>query len=171
MYANSFNQLISFSIFIIVGCVIGIIFDVFRILRKSFKTKDIVTYLEDILFWIIAGIILLYSIFKFNNGELRFYLFLGILTGISLYITLISSYFIKINVTVIKFIKKIIHQLLKIILLPIQLILKILRKILIKPISFIFINIRAFSTKKISFLKNKLKKLKINKKAQKKEGI
>ena len=59
------NQALVFSIFIINGLIIGFIFDIFRILRLSFKTKDIVTYIEDILFWIITGVVILYSIFIF----------------------------------------------------------------------------------------------------------
>ena len=72
------NQAYSFIIFILNGLIIGLIFDIFRIFRKSFKTPDFITYLQDFIFWIIAGSILLYSIFKFNNGELRLYIFIGI---------------------------------------------------------------------------------------------
>ncbi|MBE5820212.1 MAG: hypothetical protein E7310_05310 [Clostridiales bacterium] len=56
-----------FFIFILVGFIIGILFDIFRILRRSFKTKDIITYLQDILFWLITGTLILYTTFKFNN--------------------------------------------------------------------------------------------------------
>ena len=65
------NQANLFLIFIINGILIGIVFDVFRILRKSFKTSDIVTTIQDILFWIITGIIVLYSIFVFTGTENR----------------------------------------------------------------------------------------------------
>ena len=44
------NQAYLFLIFIINGIVIGLLFDIFRILRKSFKTSDIITYVQDILF-------------------------------------------------------------------------------------------------------------------------
>lgn len=70
------NQTYIFIIFVIIGIIVGIIFDFFRILRKSFKTMDFVTYIEDILFCILTGAILLYSIFKFNSGEIRIYMFL-----------------------------------------------------------------------------------------------
>ena len=90
------NQAYSFIIFILNGLIIGLIFDIFRIFRKSFKTPDFITYLQDFIFWIIAGSILLYSIFKFNNGELRLYIFIGILLGVSAYILIFSRLFIKI---------------------------------------------------------------------------
>ena len=51
------NQAYLFCIFIINGIIIGILFDFFRILRKTFKTSDLITYIEDSLFWILTGII------------------------------------------------------------------------------------------------------------------
>lgn len=51
---NSINQAYLFLIFILNGLLIGILFDFFRILRKSFKTPDFITYIQDICFWILA---------------------------------------------------------------------------------------------------------------------
>ena len=50
------NQANLFLIFTINGVIIGLLFDFFRILRRSFKTKDIITYIEDIIFWILTRI-------------------------------------------------------------------------------------------------------------------
>ena len=132
------NQLYIFLCFFLTGIVIGILFDIFRILRRSFKTWDIVTYIQDFIFWILTGVILLYSIFTFNNGELRAFVFIGILLGITLYILLISKYFIKIAVKIILIIKKILFY-------PINFI----KKHIIKPIYKIIIKyiIRPFSSK------------------------
>lgn len=168
MYANNFEQLNSFFIFTLVGIIISILFDIFRVLRKTFKTPDVVTYIEDILFWIISGIIILGSIFLFNNGELRLYLFIGMSIGVLLYMLFISKYFIKINVYIISTIQKVINKILHIILKPIKIICSILKKIIFKPISFICINFKGFILKIIK----KAKKIKIlNKKLDKKEGI
>lgn len=145
------NQAYLFLIFVLNGIIIGLVFDFFRILRISFKTKDFVTYIEDFLFWVITGVILLYSIFTFNNGEIRLFMFLGVIIGILLYMLLFSKYIIKINVTILEGLKKIV-------IVPIEFIWKILKKIFFRPISFIIINIR----------KNIIK---FNKKNVKKEGI
>ena len=139
------NQAYLFGIFIINGILIGLLFDFFRILRKSFKTNDFITYLEDILFWILAGIILLYSIFIFNNGEIRLFMFLAVLLGIIIYIMSISSYIIKLNVRIINCFKKILIKIFNIMSIPFTYIIKILRKIFFRPISFIIINIKKFS--------------------------
>ena len=155
------NQAYLFLIFIANGIVIGIIFDFFRILRKTFKTSDFITYLEDLLFWILTGIIILYSIFTFNNGEIRLYMFLAIGIGVITYILLFSSYVIKINVTIINFLKNIIIKIFNFSSIPFKVIYKITKKIIFKPISFIIINIRKNSTnlfKKVIKVSNNIKK-------------
>lgn len=159
------NQAQLFLIFIVNGIIIGMLFDFFRILRKSFYTIDLVTYIEDFLFWILTGFIILYSIFIFNNGEIRLYMFLAIILGIIIYLLLFSTHIIKTNVFIIKYIKKFIKSLINISKIPFNYIYKIVRKIFFKPISFIFINIRKTST---NFYKNKLK---ITNKIKNKEGF
>ena len=158
------NQLELFLIFIINGIIIGILFDIFRVLRKTFKTNDIVTYLEDILFWILTGIIVLYSIFTFNNGEIRLFMFLAIFIGSIIYLFLFSSYFIKINVTILNILKNIILKIMKIIGIPFKYICMFIRKIFFKPISFIIINLRKNSTNLYKhFIKNIKKPKKLEK--------
>ena len=119
------NQANLFLIFTINGILIGLLFDIFRILRKSFKTSDIITYCEDLLFWILTGLLLLYSIFTFNAGEIRFYMFLAVFCGCIIYMLLFSKYFIEINVKIILTIKKIITTIFSVIILPIKTILKL----------------------------------------------
>ena len=164
MYTNNLEQLIIFIYFILTGIILGIIFDIFRKLRKSFKTSDIVTNIEDIIFGITTEIILLVAIFLFNNGGLRFFVFIGITFGILIYMLFISKYFIKLNVTIINFIKRIIILLTK----PFIILLKFIKKIFLKPISFICINLKLLINK----IFNKFKKTtKINKKSIKEEGF
>lgn len=122
MNINVYHQLFNLIAFALTGITIGILFDIFRIIRKSFKTPDFVTYIEDIIFWILTGIILLFTIFTFNNGEIRIYIFIGLILGLCLYILTLSKYFIGISVTILKFIKKIlcvpIHIVIKFIIHP-----------------------------------------------------
>lgn len=141
------NQTYLFIVFTIVGIIIGVLFDIFRILRKSFKTKDIVTYMEDILFWILTGIIILFSMYKFSNGELRFFMIIGIIMGTLTYMITSSRYVIKISVFIIKIIKTIIVY-------PVKVVEKILKKIIIRPIFIICIN---FKKNFINFVKKNKK--------------
>ena len=134
------EQLLCLIAFTVTGIVIGVLFDIFRILRKSFKTADWLTTLQDILFWILAGFVILFSIFKFNNGEIRSYIFVGIALGVLIYMLTLSKYIVKYSVIIIKFIKKIVSY-------PINLILKIFKLFIIKPVKFLTRKISTFFTK------------------------
>lgn len=123
-----YSQLFCLLMFTLTGIAIGILFDIFRILRKSFKTADIITYLQDVLFWILAGLIVLFAIFRFNNGEIRSYLFVGIAIGILLYMLTMSK-------LIVKYCVKLIQWLTKIISYPFRIIGKFFQKLIIKPIS------------------------------------
>ncbi len=91
--------------FFITGIFIGILFDIFRVTRKSFKTPNILIYIEDILFWILTGILLLFTIFTFSTGEIRLYMIIILLLGSFIYFLSISKYFILINSKILNFIK------------------------------------------------------------------
>ncbi|MBR3133235.1 MAG: spore cortex biosynthesis protein YabQ [Clostridia bacterium] len=43
-----------FIVFIIIGIFLSFIYDIFRIIRRVFKTQDLITYLEDVSFWLIS---------------------------------------------------------------------------------------------------------------------
>ncbi|CDD16260.1 spore cortex biosynthesis protein YabQ [Clostridium sp. CAG:798] len=144
------NQIYSLLIFTITGILIGIIFDIFRVIRKTFKTPDFITYIEDLIFWMITGVLLLFTIFKFNNGEIRSYIFVGLGVGIIIYLLAISKLFIKVNVIIISFFKKIISFIFKYIV-------KLFKITICKPIHFFVINIRR-PISKIKILTKKGKK-------------
>ncbi len=150
------NQAYLFLVFIINGIVIGLLFDFFRIARN-----DMVTYIEDVLFWILTGATILYSIFTFNNGELRLFMFLGILLGAFVYMVFVSSYIIKINVKIINMLKEVFGVL----IIPFKIIYKLLHKVFGQSGDDTgcgkFINIRKGFT---NFGKNLFRNLKISKK-------
>ena len=150
----SLNQLYIFLLFILTGIVIGIVFDIFRIFRRSFKTNDIITYVQDFLFWLVTGCILLFSIFTFNNGELRGYIFIGIILGVLLHLLLLSKYFINIFVKIFSVLKKIIGY-------PIYWLLNFTKKYILSPLSKILSKIR-LKLPKIELKGKKSKKIPLN---------
>ena len=157
---NSIYELYLLCIFTISGFLIGILFDFVRILRKSFKTPDLITYIEDFLFWIITGAYLLFIIFKFSFGQIRLFMFISIIIGFTFYMLTLSHHFISINVKIITISKNIIMKIFNIIIYPFKIIFKILKKIVFKPVTFITINFMNLFKKnvKISNLFNKNKK-------------
>ena len=125
-----FNQMKIFFIFVWCGMLIGFFFDVFRILRKSFATPDWLTYLEDILFWLLTCFLLAYTIFTYHNGEIRFYVILAVLIGTLFYILTISRYVVKASVVCICFLKKWVYLLL---IKPLQWCWKQVKKWMLRP--------------------------------------
>ena len=129
------NQAYIFMAFSIVGVTIGILFDFFRIIRKTIKTNDFFTYIEDILFWILTGIIIIFSMYYFCDGELRFFMVIGIVLGAIIYLLTISRYVIKISIFFINIIKKIIIN-------PIYAIIRFFKKKILRHIFIVCINFR-----------------------------
>ena len=108
-----------FIIFVIVGIIISFLFDIFRIFRKVYKFSNMLIYMQDILFWLLTGIIILQAIFKFNSGDIRIFLFLGIFVGVFIYISLFSIYVIKIGSFILKLINTLIRKLINVFKVPI----------------------------------------------------
>lgn len=108
-----------FIIFVIVGIIISFLFDIFRIFRKVYKFSNMLIYMQDILFWLLTGIIILQAIFKFNSGDIRIFLFLGIFVGVFIYISLFSIYVIKIGSFILKLINTLITKLINVFKVPI----------------------------------------------------
>lgn len=178
------NQAYLFLIFTLDGIIIGLLFDFFRILRKIVKTNNLFTYLEDVIFWILTGILILYSIYFFNNGEIRLYMFLGIFLGVLGYVLTISKYIISFFVYISTFIKMVLISIIKYLFAPIKFLFKLINKLLFKQINFFIINVKKINHKVLQnniiiknmsiFFKNKFKKiffLKNKIKIQKKRGI
>lgn len=117
------NQAYLFLVFSLTGVAIGVLFDFFRILRRTVKTSNVITYVEDVLFWILTGLLVLYNIWYFNNGEIRIFMFLGIILGVLIYMSTLSNILINIF-------SKILQTIIKILEVPIKTILKIFKRIM-----------------------------------------
>lgn len=104
------NQLFSFFIYVIVGILLGFIFDIFRAFRKSIKNSNVATNIEDILFVIISFIIIAMVVQIVSKGELRFYILLGIILGILIYFLSVSKYIITGETWILKSIIKILKS-------------------------------------------------------------
>ena len=124
------NQAFLFLVFSITGVILGILFDFFRAIRKTFKTSDFWTCIKDVIYSLIAGIIILYNIYFFNNGEIRIFMIIGIIMGALIYTLTLSSIFIKINSFILQKAKFIINFISKIFKMPIKITIKIVKKLI-----------------------------------------
>ncbi len=112
------NDGLIFGIFIICGFICGIIFDFFKILRKSFGKKEIFTNICDALFWTFFTLFFLWLNFRANDGNIRWFLFFGIILGAFIYFLLFSKIFVCIGVFTAKIIEKILIFIIKILFYP-----------------------------------------------------
>ena len=76
------QQSISSKIFIflfslILGLVLVIIYDVFRIVRMIINSKNVAVFIQDVLYFIISGIITFIFVLGVNSGDSRFYILAG----------------------------------------------------------------------------------------------
>lgn len=102
------SQLYTFIITIATGILLGALFDCYRVLRGTFRPKAIMTWVTDLLYWLIATMIVFLALVVSNWGELRFYVFLGIVSGVILYYRLLSLYAIRLLLAIIRLIKGIV---------------------------------------------------------------
>ena len=118
------EQIIILMRFLISGLLIGLLFDFFRIQRKAIKVHDIVTYVQDILFWVITAIIIIYTVITYTDGEIRSYMVVGLALGVIIYFYIFSRRIMKFVLIIINCIKKI----LSIFLFPAKKFFKIIKK-------------------------------------------
>ena len=85
------GQLDVFYISLLWGAGIGILYDVFRCVRKIVKHNVVVTAIEDIVFWLICAWLVFYMLYRFNQGSIRFYIVMGMLFGAFVYRCSISE--------------------------------------------------------------------------------
>jgi len=98
------GQVLTFIITIMTGILLGVLFDCYRVLRGTFKPKALVTWLADLLFWLVATAVVFVALVFSNWGELRFYVFMGILSGLGLYYNWLSLYVIRLFASAVRLI-------------------------------------------------------------------
>ncbi|WP_088105926.1 spore cortex biosynthesis protein YabQ [Halalkalibacter urbisdiaboli] len=75
------------------GIWLGAAIDTYGRFSKKRPSFHLLVALNDILFWIVQGLVVFYVLLKINNGEIRFYIFLALLCGYAAYQAIFRSYF------------------------------------------------------------------------------
>jgi len=118
MEIDTLAEILSFGSSIIIGVCIGILFDLYRSFRYSSKPKRILSYIEDLIFWIIVVIIFFMLLVKTTDGILRGFVFIGCFSGGLLYMLLLSKYFLSVFILIFKLIFGIISEIIRILIYP-----------------------------------------------------
>jgi len=79
------KELIIFLSFILDGMAGGILLDILRVFRRNRKVNDIIVYLEDILYWVVLGISVIWLSYILNTDTIRMYMLLAVFLGLLIY--------------------------------------------------------------------------------------
>ncbi len=110
------NQFFAFGVTVFVGLLLGGLFDVYRVARGLIRPQKIITHVGDLLFWLFSALVIFLFLLLGNWGEMRFYVFLGALLGNYLYFKLLSKITIKALLIVIKVLRTIKLEIVKLVL-------------------------------------------------------
>ncbi len=113
-------QTILFLTSIFTGVVMGALFDLLRIFRKMIKHPNFLVQIEDMLYWIACGFLGFYLFYVCNYADIRPYIFIGIILGALFYFSTFSIVFMKIATAVILFVKKLLHKVFNILMIPVR---------------------------------------------------
>jgi len=107
---------------VLTGAAIGLLYDVFRIIRKTAPHSGFVVQLEDLFFWIAATGLTFYYMLHRNFGEIRPFVLIGFALGLVLYFATLSRLVLIVFVAIINYLKKVFRVVFRIILMPLRVI-------------------------------------------------
>lgn len=115
---------VQFSIIVyalIAGILTGAMFDLYRIIRGSRVPKFIIV-IEDILFWILAAMIVFTFLLYTNYAFLGVYVYVFMLISLVLYIKFVSNMCIEFELTIINMLIKVLRVIFKNLFYPFKII-------------------------------------------------
>ena len=86
------EQLYTFLLLAAVGAGLGFLFDCYRVTRNFLRLRWAATAISDFLYWLLAAIVVFLALLEGNWGEIRFYVFLALLSGAGVYFQFVSVY-------------------------------------------------------------------------------
>ena len=85
-------QAYTFAVMLVTGALLGLVFDCYRVAGSMLRVRGSVTFVLDLLYWVVATCIALASLVLCNWLELRLYVFLGLAGGAVSYYRCLSRY-------------------------------------------------------------------------------
>lgn len=106
---------------VLAGVLTGAMFDVYRIIRGS-KVPKVIIIIEDILFWILAALVVFCFLLYTNYAFLGAYVYLFMLVTLFVYLKLVSPICLKFEISILNFFGKVSRILFKNIVYPFKII-------------------------------------------------
>lgn len=137
MGINIAGQTISFFQACLLGAVLGILYDVFRILRVAFPAGKGAVFVQDIIFWFLCSVVTFLFLLSSVDGVIRMFLIIGEIIGGVLYHMTIGVVVMKISETIIGAIKAVLNFVIKYLFLPIWRLVFNIVAFILRPFRFL----------------------------------
>lgn len=120
-------QLITLAAMVFSGHALGVIFDAYRVVSRELRLHRWLIPACDLLYWIAATLLVFRVLYAANLGEIRMFVFLGILLGISMYFAFVSPWTVRA-----------VKQLIEIIRRAIALGIRLFILLIVRPLQFLY---------------------------------
>ncbi|WP_147535885.1 spore cortex biosynthesis protein YabQ [Bacillus marasmi] len=88
------TQFITMLTMVGMGSFFGAAFDTYNRFLKRASRKSWLVFLNDVLFWVLQGLLIFYVLFLVNEGEMRFYIFIALVCGFAAYQSLLRRIYL-----------------------------------------------------------------------------
>lgn len=123
------NRQVTLFIFsLLSGVAVGVLFDFYRVIRGLKESGKVITAIEDILFWILTGVLIFLFMMYTNYAYMSFNVFMYNGIGLLLYFFMVSKYAIRLWDKVLNFLNSIIRVAINWIFYPLRIIFHKIRK-------------------------------------------
>lgn len=136
MYRDIWYQLFLFFAFFTIGAVFALIYDMLKVSGRLVSGRSFFVVLKDVLFWLVVTVVMFAGCLKFNDGEFRFFMFVGVLLGALVYFKTISRFVVIVLGFIADCIKKTVTFMFGIFVFPLKLLLRIVNKPVFIAFSF-----------------------------------
>ncbi len=112
------------------GAFLFLVYDLFVITRKVIHHLKIMIAIEDIGFWITAGILIFRMMYQLNDGVIRYYAVVSLILGMKLYQVILSKPVVKIGSSIGLWCKKQLRRFLYFIASPLRFLYKQVKRLI-----------------------------------------
>jgi spore cortex biosynthesis protein YabQ len=102
-------QFATMGMMLLGGLSLGGLFDLYRVLAGQLRAPRYAYYLLDLVFWFIGTLLVFKLLYEINWGQVRLFIFIGLLVGIVLYFLLLSGLVTKLILQLVRIVKALIR--------------------------------------------------------------
>lgn len=131
------DQALVFLQSLLVGAALGLLYDIFRVSRVAFYTSVPAVFAEDVIYFIICGLVTFFFGLTVIDGALRMFLIIGEFLGAVLYFFTLGKLVMGVAKKIIAAVKAIIRFIARWILRPIWLLFYHIVALILRPFAFL----------------------------------